>query len=98
MYLLVEAEWGLPREQDVGVVGYGEFRPLTPTYPAAVITNNPPAPEATKAIRPGTVSDLAMLGEGADLSLWRSFLTELLVDLVSEVLRCVFRQAFDDAN
>jgi hypothetical protein len=69
----VEAEWGLPREQDVGVVGYGEFRP-------------------------GTVSDLAMLGEGADLSLWRSFLTELLVDLVSEVLRYVFRQAFDDAN
>jgi len=54
----------LPREQDVGVVGYGEFRPLTPTYPAAVITNNPPAPEATKAIRPGTVSDLARLGEG----------------------------------
>ena len=66
MHLLVEAEWGLPREQDVGVVGYGEFRPPTPTYPAAVITNNPPAPEATEATRPGTVSDLAMPGEGAD--------------------------------
>ena len=55
----------MPREQDVGVVGYVEFRPLTPTYPAAVITNNPPAPEATEAIRPGTVSDLARPGEGA---------------------------------
>jgi hypothetical protein len=70
MHLLVEAEWGLPREQDVGVVGYGEFRPLTPTYPAAVITNNPPAPEATEAIRPGTVSDLAMLGEGVFFDLY----------------------------
>ena len=55
----------MPREQDVGVVGYGEFRPLTPTYPAAVITNNPPAPEATEATRPGTVGDLAMPEEGA---------------------------------
>jgi hypothetical protein len=71
MHLLVEAEWGLPREQDVGVVGYGEFRPLTPTYPAAVITNNPPAPEATEATRPGTVSDLAMLGEGVTFDLYQ---------------------------
>jgi hypothetical protein len=65
MHLLVEAEWGLPREQDVGVVGYGEFRPPTPTYPAAVITNTLPAPEATEATQAGTVCELAMPGEGA---------------------------------
>ena len=43
-----------------------------PTYTTPRLINTLPAPEATEATRPGTVSDLARLGEGAALTAFQA--------------------------